>query len=125
MNAVWSDLTQWPELHAKEVHVWLAHLPSASAHFREYSSVLSNDEQLRAGRFRFEQHRERWEMSRGILRMLLSRYVGRQPSEIGFDYNAHGKPSLRDPDAPAFYFNASHSGDYAAFAFTRGGAVGV
>jgi len=125
MNAVWSDLTQSPQLSSGEVHVWLAHLPSASIHFNDYSSVLSAEEQSRGGRFRFELHRERWMISRGILRMLLSRYLGAQARELGFDYNAHGKPSLREPGAPDFHFNASHSGDYAAFAFTRAGAVGV
>jgi len=124
-NGTWSDPTQWPELSAQEVHVWLAHWPSVRTHFNDYSSVLAADEQLRAGRFRFEPHRERWVMSRGILRMLLARYLGVAPSRIEFDYNAQGKPALREPALPGFHFNVSHSGDHAAFAFTRVGAVGV
>jgi len=125
LNAAWSEPPQWPELRADEVHVWLAHLPSARPHLDRYSSVLSTDEQSRAARFRFEQHRERWVLSRGTLRMVLSRYVGAVPSQIEFNYNAQGKPALREPRVPGFYFNASHSGDYAAFAVTLIGAVGV
>jgi 4'-phosphopantetheinyl transferase len=125
LNAPWSDPTQWPELRAGEVQVWLAELTAARAQSGDFAAVLSPEEQERAGRFRSTLHRERWVSSRGILRMALARCLGVTPSRIEFDYNVSGKPALRTPAAPGFHFNLSHSGDYAAFAFTRVGAVGV
>lgn len=125
MSALWTDPASWPGLSAGEVHVWLAHLPSAKPHLAGYSSVLSADEQVRASRFRFDLHRERWIITRGILRMLLARYLAIQPAQLSFNYNAQGKPLLQEPSEAGLHFNASHSGDYAAVAVTRLGTVGV
>jgi len=57
--------------------------------------------------------------------MLLARYLEAKANEITFDCNPHGKPSLKNPAQPDFHFNTSHSGDYAVFAFTHIGPVGV
>ena len=108
-----------------EAHVWLAHLPSARAGLEPFASVLSSDECARAEKFHFAEHRERWQTTRAILRLLLARYLEANASEITFDYNSHGKPALKDPARPDFHFNTSHSSDYAVFAVTRAGAVGV
>jgi 4'-phosphopantetheinyl transferase len=112
-------------LEENEAHVWLAHLPTALATLEPFASVLSSDEQARAEKFHFTEHRERWQTTRAILRLLLARYLETKASEITFDYNPHGKPSLKNPVQPDFHFNTSHSGDYAVFAFTRIGPVGV
>jgi 4'-phosphopantetheinyl transferase len=125
MSEDWIKSEQWPALADDEVHVWLAYLPSARVSFHQVETVLSSDERARAEKFHFPEHRERWQMTRGILRVLLARYLGANASEIAFDYGAHGKPQLKHPAPSALHFNASHSGDYAAFAMTRAGAVGV
>src|SRR5687768_7884871 len=108
-----------------EVHVWLAHLPSARRDLVRFRSVLSNDESSRAEKFHFIEHRERWETTRGILRLLLASCVGMSAREVAFQYGAQGKPELKLPANANLHFNTSHSGDYAVFAFTRVGAVGV
>lgn len=61
-----------------------------------------------------------------MLRMLLSRYLALHPSELTFVYNPFGKPSL-PPGAstPALRFNLSHSNEFALYAFTREGEVGI
>lgn len=125
MNNVWSEPAQWPELRSGEVQVWLADLPVARAHFGDCAAVLSPDERSRAESFRLELHRVRWVLSRGILRRLLARYLGARAAEIELNYNPQGKPSLRGSQAKVLHFNASHSGDHAAFAFTWAGEVGV
>jgi 4'-phosphopantetheinyl transferase len=125
MSEEWIHPQPWPALADGEVHVWLAHLPAARASMEQFEKVLSGDERARAEKFHFLEHRERWQMTRGILRLLLARYLDANASEIVFDYGAHGKPHLKDPARSALHFNASHSGDYAAFAMTRAGDVGV
>ena len=121
-NAVWSEPREWPALGTGEVHVWLAHLPAAQDHAAKLCAALSPDEQERASRFRFDDHRIHWQLSRGLLRLLLGRYAGIEPAALRFTQGEHGKP---DVPGIGIHFNNSHSGDDAAFAFTRAGAVGI
>lgn len=122
MRDRWIEPENWPALAGDELHVWLAHFPSARVRRDEFAQLLSAEEHERAKRFRFDEHRERSQITRGLLRSLLGRYLGRAPEKLSFVYNAHGKPDVKDG---GIHFNTSHSGDYAAFAFTRAGSVGV
>ncbi len=123
MNEPWADPREWPVLRPEEVHCWLAHLPSQRPLLDRAVLLLSADERERIGKFRFDAHRERALLTRGILRWLLSAYSKTAPDKLIFHYGAHGKPALTSP--ASLHFNASHSGDYAAFAVTRLGDTGV
>jgi 4'-phosphopantetheinyl transferase len=125
MNAVWTAPSSWPALPTDEAHVWLAHLPAARTAMAHLTTLLSRDEAQRAQQFRFDQHRERWQFTRAILRSLLGRYLDATPQKITFALGEHGKPRLERPALRDFHFNTSHSGDYAAFAFTRVADIGV
>jgi 4'-phosphopantetheinyl transferase len=122
----WADAPERPVIEPAEVHVWLARLDQPEAELRALSSLLSEDELERAGRFRFPRDREHFVAARGALREILSRYTGTRPRLLGFDYDRYGKPSLRG-EAGAFglHFNVSHSGGVALYALARGRAVGV
>src|SRR5687768_9818 len=122
MSERWIEPDDWPVLGAQETHVWLAHLPSARSVLDQAAAILSIDERERIGRFRFEAHRDRATLTRAILRWLLGHYGQRAPREIGFVYGPHGKPALA---SGPLHFNTSHSGDYAAFAITQSGDIGV
>jgi 4'-phosphopantetheinyl transferase len=123
MKELWVEPFDWPVLQPNEVHCWLAHLPSQRPLLDRAMLLLSADERDRIGRLRFEAHRERALLSRGILRWLLGAYSRTAPDKLVFLYGAHGKPALASPGS--LHFNASHSGDYAAFAVTRLGDAGV
>lgn len=122
MNKHWTDAQSGPDLAANDVHVWLAHLPSARPALELATAVLSPDERERIARFRFEALRERSTLTRGILRWLLGHYLQTVPEQLVFTYGPHGKPALA---STGLHFNTSHSGDYALFAFTHAGDVGV
>jgi 4'-phosphopantetheinyl transferase len=122
MSARWIEPQDWPALALEEVHVWTAYLPSLHACRSGLLELLVPEEHARAAQFRFETHREQWQVTHGLLRFLLGRYLARRPRDVAFALNKHGKPRVPDSD---LQFNASHSGDRAAFAFTRAGAVGV
>jgi 4'-phosphopantetheinyl transferase len=122
MTAEWIEPRGWPALAAGEVHVWLAHVPSARGRLAQLAALLSEDERERAARFRFELHRERSQIARGMLRFLLGQYIGCEARALTFCYNPHGKPELKER---GWHFNTSHSGDYAAVAITRVAATGV
>jgi 4'-phosphopantetheinyl transferase len=86
-------------------------------------SHLSEDEEARAKRFKFEDDRLRWTRARNSLRLILSRYAGEDPGRISFAYGAHGKPSLQPYSDVEF--NLSHAGEWALIAVTRGVPAGI
>ncbi len=109
-----------------EVHIWCASLDALATQYMQFWQMLSEDEQTRAQRFRFEIHRQRFVVGRGILRMLLSRYLHITPELIAFSYLANGKPFFMPLESEqTIEFNVSHSHELALFAFTREQAIGV
>ena len=116
--------TVWPELDQEKVHVWRADLGVSGMILERLRGFLSEAEQARAARFRFDKHRNPYIAGRGILRALLGRYLGISPQSVQFIYGQCGKPALSD-DLSALRFNISHSGSYALFAFTYAREVGI
>jgi 4'-phosphopantetheinyl transferase len=89
--------------------------------------TLSADEGERADRFCFAHDRARFIAARGILRDLLSRYLGCAPAEIRFAYQSGGKPRLEQTECTTadLRFNLSHCATAAIYAFCWGKEVGV
>ncbi|HJR05677.1 MAG TPA: 4'-phosphopantetheinyl transferase superfamily protein [Pyrinomonadaceae bacterium] len=111
----------------EEVHVWRADLNQGASIVRALYEVLQADERLRADRFHFQQHRERFVVARGALRQILGSYLGSAPEQIRFAYNQYGKPALA-ADAVGddlLSFNVSHSEGIALYAIARGRRVGL
>ena len=106
-----------------EIHLWLADLCVPEPRLAALAATLSADEQERAGRFRFPEHRDRFIAARGGLRELLSAYLGVAAATLRFQQEARGKPALVD-NAANLHFNLSHSGDRVLYAVARR-AVGV
>jgi 4'-phosphopantetheinyl transferase len=108
------------------VHVLSARLDVAAARRGSLRATLSRDERERAGRFRFDVHRDRFVVARGLLREILGAFLGVSPARLAFEYGPHGKPSLAAPFAAEdLRFNVSHAGGLALYAVTRGAEVGV
>jgi len=111
-----TDLT----LSVDDVHVWRVELSVSQLQLQELAETLSNDEQSRAERFYFEQHRQHFIAGRGILRTILGRYLGIDPQALRFDYEARGKPILADIFAKSgLSFNLSHSQGLALYGICR------
>jgi 4'-phosphopantetheinyl transferase len=110
-------------LDPDEVHVWCVEVGSAYTCRDVLWSFLAGDERQKAADFLFEGDRERFVVSRGVLRALLGCYLDRNPGSIGFDYSPYGKPLLSgDSD---ICFSTSHSHGLVLLAFSRGREVGV
>lgn len=122
-SVTWNQPAQWPRLSKGEVHVWLADAREWQAEEEAFTLSLAPDEIERLGRFRTPEQKSFYRTHRGLLRLLLGRYLGEQPERVRLSYGAHGKPELADPEQ--LFFNLSHSGDFAVFAFTQDGPVGV
>lgn len=122
---MWRAPETFPKLGRNQAHCWRADL-SALASLRDWSTLLSEDEQTRAARFHFEKDRAQFACARGVLRTLLGRYLGRAPHDLEFVYNAHGKPKLSNQgNARVLRFNVSHSREQALFAFAPNHDIGV
>ena len=106
-----------------QVHVWTADLDQPPVAVARLLPTLDAAERARAGRFRFEELRRRFAAGRGLLRHLVSRYLGIPPGEVEFDYGPHGKPSVRGHECLSF--NVSASGRHFLAGFTAGAALGV
>jgi 4'-phosphopantetheinyl transferase len=112
-----------PDLPAGELHAWLIPVDATPSRLAELLAILSPDEQTRAARFRFERDRIRFAAARGALRQILSRYSGRAPADLTFEYSRYGKPALAN--GSPLSFNISHSGDWAICAVMLSRRLGV
>jgi 4'-phosphopantetheinyl transferase len=113
-------------LQSDEVHVWRVSLEVDAAEVKSLAPLLSDDERARAARFRFHKDRDNFTVARGMLRVLLGRYLDLEPGRLEFSYGPHGRPTLRDHNAVnEFCFNVSHSRGLALYAFTRKRPIGI
>lgn len=114
------------KIHQDEVHVWLLDIASYWPRLANLLTLLTIDEQQRADRFRFQQHRDRFIIARSVLRLLLSQYATVHPGCLRFCYSSTGKPALGTGQTQQdIRFNLSHSHNVAAYALAFGREVGI
>lgn len=111
-------------INQHSVHLWRIVLSDFFSQVSELSSILSDDEIVRANRFKFEIHRQRFTVARSMLRRVLSHYLTVSPEDIEFHYGHRGKPYLLN-DPAHLQFNLSHSDDMAVVALTINHEIGV
>jgi len=109
-----------------EVHLWRAWVGQPTVRLRLLYRILSVNERNRAGRFRFDLDRNRFIARRGLLRVILGRYLDLKPASIRFGYGPNGKPFLDEACNPdELTFNLSHSEELAIYAISRKRKIGV
>ena len=129
------------------VHVWRVPTRCGADEIDGFRELLTPDEAARADRFRFDRDRSSFVVRRGVLRLLLGRYLeanrsGAQsavscPAPGGggaiqrafilpFDVNAYGRPLMpAGATGCNLCFSVSHSRDLALLAFAWDRQVGV
>lgn len=121
------DIDYLPRLNltlgADEVHLWHAALDAHSV--AGLQPLLSEDEILRSHRFHFAQDRNHFTVARGLLRKLLSTYLGIDPNQLRLLYGEKGKPFLAESHTSPISFNLAHSGGLAIYAFSQSRELGV
>lgn len=122
----WQNPPKLLKIESDEIHIWLVPLevdPSIINHLRQ---IISDDERIRADRFRFERHRNRFIVARGLLRVTLALYLKKDPIELIFNYNDYGKPVLAEQSGgDRLKFNVSHSHVLALFGITLDHEIGI
>ena len=131
----WDNPPKKVKLLQNEIHIWRANLDLPSVVIEKLASTLSKDEINRANRFRFQQHRDRFIVGRGILRELLANYLQvksdraaprLQRDRVIFEYSPRGKPQLASSlNQYSLQFNVSHSQDLALYGFNYQRIIGV
>jgi len=124
MHATWHTVDAAPDLMESDVHVWWASLAVSDVELSALRSTLSAVEQKRADRFLEPERGRIAVVSRGVLRRLLARYLGRTPASLELMDGAHGKPALACTKA-GLHFNVSHAGDALLVAVALDRPIGV
>lgn len=104
-----------------QVQVWSCNLdcnPSAVD-----ISILSGEEQHRAGLFYQDLQRQRYIVAHVALRQLLGMMTGKPANTLRFSIGPFGKPNV--DSNPAWFFNLSHSGGTALIALSPSCEIGV
>ena len=104
------------------VHLWIADLRKWRSHAQHLEPLLSDDEVRRLDRLKIANKKEDFLCSRGLLRLILSKYLVKEPEGLQFMYTPAGKPFLQDTDVQ---FNISHSKDFFICGISISGRIGV
>ncbi len=114
------------ELTPGNIHLWLASDlgtldPTLAA---RYAAMLNPEEQARWQRFIYAHDRQRFLLTRALVRTVLAQYLDvADPASLAFITNAHGKPALAG--ASNINFNLSHTKGLVALAVTSAHQIGV
>jgi len=106
------------EIPENTICIWQIEIIPGISPTRDLSILLKSDELERANRYYFERDRNRFITSRGALRILLGKYLKKNPTDIEFTITVNKKPSLKEP-LNSLYYNTSHSENYILFAFAN------
>ncbi len=112
------------KIPADVIHISKLYLPDFYDDVDDLFLLLSDDEKERALRFKFENHRKRFTITRAMLRKTLSYYLGINATELEFSISIHGKPYLSS-NPLKFEFNVSHSNDCAIIGVCQFKPIGV
>lgn len=104
------------------VEVWRGSLDQEPEVRERLQTLLDRDELERAASFHFDRDRHRYVVGRGVLRLLLARYLDRDPRELRFAYGSERKPSLV---GGGLEFNLAHSEGSVLYAFSPAFEVGI
>jgi 4'-phosphopantetheinyl transferase len=122
-NPTWNEWTATeiiPEPGVSDLYVFRVNLPVKHGMEERYREILSDEELQRVERFKKEQSRLQALVGRGVLRELLSGFLGVPARDVVLRVGSHGKP-----EADGISFNVAHSGEMVLIAIAASGAVGV
>ena len=107
------------------VTVWVydVRLDAPGAEVERCVGVLSAEERVRAGAYRFARDRERFLVGRASLRRILAEHGAGDPARLVLGTGAFGKPRLKARSP--LRFNVSHTGDRALVAVAERVEVGI
>ena len=115
------------KLNTGQIDVWICRAAQWTGKRDVFFSELSPEEQKRALRFKFSEHKDRFVIFHGFMRRVLGSYLAFEASRLVFKTAEKGKPYLASPDNKTcpLNFNLSHTEDIALLAVSSGQEVGI
>jgi 4'-phosphopantetheinyl transferase len=113
------------EVPGDVIHLWRASLDPPLFHVERLMRVLSDEEHIRAGRLCFERDRKRFIVGRGLLRVILGRYLEIPPGRLEIRCSSAGKPALCASQSRGIEFSLSHSSGLILYALTSNRRIGI
>ncbi len=110
------------------VHLWWRSLAEPETQVQACCELLSPDEHDRASRFRVDDARRHFILTRAALRSLLAAYLQKETDELSFGLTKYGKPFLAGPPDASMNnlrFNVSHADGLALLGFACQREIGV
>ncbi len=120
----WSPLPKHPRLAGGVVHLVCSRVPDGFLYDEQCHVILNEPERLRASKFRFDHHRNRWVAGRVTLKRLLCRYLDCDISSLALGVGEIGKPFVARPESD-LCFNYTDSEGFLIYAFAKALEVGV
>jgi 4'-phosphopantetheinyl transferase len=90
-----------------------------------FENILSEDEMIRAKRYKTMDIRNRFVTGRGILRIVLGKFLAVEPTDVQISSTWFGKPVLTGFSNQSIDFNVSHSGNLMVIAISENQRVGI
>lgn len=118
----WPPAFSGPDAEGPIVRLWVASLMELRPAMERFRTTLDEAELERAGRFRFEEDRERFIAGHGMMREVLGSALSADPASLRFERGAHGKPFI--PGA-GLRFSFSDTKDAVLIALSRDLEIGV
>jgi 4'-phosphopantetheinyl transferase len=116
-------------LSPTEIHLWLAFYDERSEEplNSAYRELLNGEERRQEPKFYFARDRQRYLVTRALVRTVLSRYVDIPPKEWEFSSNAYGRPEIANAQGreACLVFNISHTHSLIVLGVTKHRALGV
>jgi 4'-phosphopantetheinyl transferase len=94
------------------VHVWRIQISTNLSLLQHLSNTLNDAEKVRGNKYIYERDRNRFVVSRGAQRFILSKYLNTHPTLLDFALGDNKKPYIVTNDGQGLQFNLSHSGDW-------------
>ena len=123
---IWALPSETLTLGNGGMQIWRVPLDHPPVPLGLLSTYLSAEEVARAERFVFPRDKNLFIAGRGMLRVILGRYLGMPPRSLSLQKGPHEKPFVStDSGKSPLQFNMSHSHGLALYAFALHGQVGI
>lgn len=107
----WENRIECDHDLGNHIHVWQVDIDKHLPHIDKLQEVLTPDELTRANKYLKSTNRDKFIISRGSLRYILSGYLKCPPSDIRFKLTENNKPEICGLPGVNLHFNLSDSAD--------------
>jgi len=110
------------EVNPNIAFVYIVNLTNCKQNIPLFWECLSTKEKIQAKQYYTSDLSDRYIISHGVLRYILSYYIHQPPQNIEFIYNEYGKPFLKNNN---IQFNMSHSHGIVSYIISPDYRVGI